>query len=545
MANFGDLIDRGLAADRPSAGTPGRLYYSTDTGALERDNGSSWDTMVPSGGAPADHDHTGTGDGGKLTNPIFDGYLELAQLGGDPSAPGGSSNILRIYAKDKSGTTTLYYITEGGTIYELPTLDGGGGGGSGAPADAHYVTTQAESGLSAEVLLSAVIGYGASGSRPAAGTAGRLYFNTSTGRLQRDSGITWVDVEPSLDQLPTAAVDVSLGSHKLTDVTDPTSAQDAATKAYVDDAVSGLGFADPTTTKGDLIVHGASTTRIAVGTDGQVLTADSGASAGVSWQTVSVGGGGPAPDTAHYVTMQSEASLSNESVLGAAVIMSGTNAGRPSAGTGGRLYYDTDAHALYRDNGSSWDLVAGPVGWQAYAFPHGFSPFVGLANSAALAANGGTVVVPLVVTGPLLLESVSFWNLDTSTARGPVELAIFQEAVQVAGTLDVVSGAVGTLGSYTPSAAALRTIALTSPPVTLLPGVYWVALKNNHASNTLAIGWSSGAANSLAGNMAQTKTLSTSAFGSTLDLVAATWTKQTAMPGVRLNGRVLGQSGAF
>lgn len=49
------------------------------------------------------------------------------------------------------------------------------------------------------------------------------------------------------------------------------------------------GLVDPTTTKGDLIVHGASTTRQPVGTDGQVLTADSTQSTGVQWATPSGG----------------------------------------------------------------------------------------------------------------------------------------------------------------------------------------------------------------------------------------------------------------
>lgn len=49
------------------------------------------------------------------------------------------------------------------------------------------------------------------------------------------------------------------------------------------------GFADPTTTKGDLIVHGSSTTRLGVGSDGQVLTADSTQTDGVKWAAVPTG----------------------------------------------------------------------------------------------------------------------------------------------------------------------------------------------------------------------------------------------------------------
>ncbi len=54
-------------------------------------------------------------------------------------------------------------------------------------------------------------------------------------------------------------------------------------------AASAAGFADPTTTKGDIVIHDATaTTRLPVGADGQILTADSTQTAGVKW---AAGGG--------------------------------------------------------------------------------------------------------------------------------------------------------------------------------------------------------------------------------------------------------------
>ena len=124
-----------------------------------------------------------------LTDDEHDGFSQYVNLGSDPSTP--AANRIRLYSRDNgSGVSTLYYRSESGTVYEMPTL--ATGGGSGAPSNATYVTLAAETKLSAETALGAgVVMRGTLASRPAAGTAGRLYQATDTGIVARDSGSAW------------------------------------------------------------------------------------------------------------------------------------------------------------------------------------------------------------------------------------------------------------------------------------------------------------------------------------------------------------------
>lgn len=71
---------------------------------------------------------------------------------------------------------------------------------------------------------------------------------------------------------------LSMTNQKITNMLDPTAAQDAATKNYVD-STSG----NPLTTKGDLFGFSTLAARIPVGSDGQILTADSTTALGVKW----------------------------------------------------------------------------------------------------------------------------------------------------------------------------------------------------------------------------------------------------------------------
>jgi hypothetical protein len=55
MTFFADAIGRGLASARPAVGDVpiGSLYYSTDTGALERNSGSTWESVAPLSAPPS------------------------------------------------------------------------------------------------------------------------------------------------------------------------------------------------------------------------------------------------------------------------------------------------------------------------------------------------------------------------------------------------------------------------------------------------------------------------------------------------------------
>lgn len=74
---------------------------------------------------------------------------------------------------------------------------------------------------------------------------------------------------------------------------DPATPATAARITHMEDGIAAAIPADLLTTKGDLIVRGASAgTRLPVGTNGQVLTADSAAAAGVKWAAAAGGGSG-------------------------------------------------------------------------------------------------------------------------------------------------------------------------------------------------------------------------------------------------------------
>lgn len=102
------------------------------------------------------------------------------------------------------------------------------------------------------------------------------------------------------------------------------------------------------TTKGDIYGRSSSAvTRLGVGSNGQVLTADSGAATGLAWATPSTG----SPADAQYLTLATNATLTGERVLTAGGGLTGTDAGANNTytlavGAGSGITVNADSVAL-------------------------------------------------------------------------------------------------------------------------------------------------------------------------------------------------------
>jgi hypothetical protein len=181
--------------------------------------------------------------------------------------------------------------------------------------------------------------------------------------------------------------------------------------------------------------------------------------------------------------------------------------------------------------GEVYVFTPGPM---PYVYPIGGGPQDVPTTALALPAAGGSYAFPFYLASPMELTSVTVRNTDAATAR-TWEWAVYRQNYDTfsAGEEDLVkvTNSSGTQ-TFTPGAASNRTLGDTNDPTHLVPGLYWCVIRNAHATNTFGLGTQ--AAGTMALNTAQTKTLAS--LANPLDFTAATWTKVTSIPGVRLNG---------
>lgn len=203
------------------------------------------------------------------------GTLENAQieiLSSDPSAAAQTGRIWwntttgQIKSSDGTNLRALLRNDQKAIVGNDGTASNNVRLNRGAPGLIQFVTgadTTAEGSLSTALAkLSFKTESYAFASLPAAGNLGRLAYTTDTLELYVDSGASFINVLSSSTGILPIAKGGTNGST----------------------ATTGFNNLSPMTTKGDLIVHnGTNNVRLPVGTDSQVLTADSGAANGVSW----------------------------------------------------------------------------------------------------------------------------------------------------------------------------------------------------------------------------------------------------------------------
>lgn len=211
------------------------------------------------------------------------------------------------------------------------------------------------------------------------------------------------------------------------------------------------------------------------------------------------------------------------------------------ATTEGAAKWDTTLKQSVIYDGTRERTVS-PVGFQPFALPNGHLISSAYSAVVTLAAAGGTIVIPMFLHASMLLQSVSVVNTDVSGAK-TWGWDLYIDRNNGSNSINRVVGSTSD-ESFTATVASLRTINASTAGIYLAPGCYYLAVQNRHASNTFGLGTQSNSASVLDSTQAKTKT-TTNPNGSTLDIIAATWTASKNSPGVRMNGRAAADTVAW
>lgn len=241
-----------------------------------------------------------------LSGPVQ--LADLLQLGQDV-LPGQS--YIRSTARGVAGGVAA--LDEDGDVTDAQGNKITGGEGGSGPSPGNTVVTEQAFGQSATAGTGTAYARSThSHGTPTAPTAASVGADPSGTAATALSGHV-----AALDPHTQYAVSAELGDAAMLDV----GTTNGTVAAGDDSRITGAQQRSTLTTKGDLYVATGSGTvaRVGVGVDDQVLTADSGAAAGVAWADPPAGGGGAAATVEHgYVT---SGDLSATDTSGSWVIM--------------------------------------------------------------------------------------------------------------------------------------------------------------------------------------------------------------------------------
>jgi hypothetical protein len=209
---------------------------------------------------------------------------------------------------------------------------------------------------------------------------------------------------------------------------------------------------------------------------------------------------------------------------------------RLGLGTSGYLLGSNGTDVVWVDPTTTVD--SGIRGRSIWAVPVLHDP-TSSGTTQALPANGGSIAIAMNLTARLDFDEVWIRNGDTGSLR-TAEYRLYYDD----GTANAVfvTGTDGTY-SFTPSGSPSdrSSTNMSGSPVAISPGVYWLVIRNTHASNTFGVQYSNvGSTYWNTRNGSYDKTLG-SALGSTLDFSTG-WSGQARSYSVRMTGRLFNNS---